>query len=664
MAAGIHQLPSRPLGFVNRVEELDLLDRLTSPSGREAPPIVVVGGAYGVGKSALVQQWAHLNRGRFPDGIFYADFAWGDVDAQALLDTIMRELGISEDRMPADLEERTELYVARSSGKRLLVLLEDVQRQDQVEPLIPTHAPQSAVIVTTRAPGDDTLLPGANRIVVPPLSRAAAADLLESVTGRFRLDEEVRMVNALIGRAAGLPLAVRIAAQRLRVDPGLRLGALVGEMESSSDDPAAAHAKGEPDLLINAVYRTLPDETALLYRRLAAHPGPSFTPVIASVAAGDPELPVGGALDGFRELQLAERRGQRLRFHEPLLRHAAAALRADEPNEERQAAARIADFYASAAVLLGLTIVSDRPSRLNVGDPESRWSESEAQAWFDVEWPNLLAVMGDATERDWRGRAQVIGEAVIGEVVKREASAAVNLRNALVHGSMRLGRDLIEELGFAEELPRGLSEESVAAFLAEAETPVVLEPGLLRLEWPAEAEAFKLERYLASGGESALLRLGDESILRVEAHPESFALVWPSECSLDSLLERVVGESDIAPGADTMALIVTGDGAVDEVGLDEMLTRSSGPEAGDIEFVRLDLTDWVVTWRRTADPALHARVEPMQELGLGADSLDRERIQHLLEQTGVESISSEAERLVVAAEGVLNLAPGGEGSDG
>lgn len=659
-------MPPPPASFVNRAKELGLLDRLTSPRSRQAPPVVVVSGTAGTGKSALVQQWARLNRERFPDGIFYADFAWGDVEIQDLLGAILGGLGVATDQMPAGFEDRVELYRARSVGKRLLVLLEDVEQEAQMGPLIPALAPQSAVIATTRAPVEGMVFSGAHRIDVPPLASPAARELLALVAGRARVEGEARAVDELVGMSQGLPLAVRIAAQRLRVDAGLTVGSLVREMASSPDDSTAAYAEGEADFLINGVYRTLPSEAALLYRRLAAHPGPSFTPLIASIAAGDPELSVGGALGGFHKLQLVESRGGRSRFHQPLLRHAAAALRADEPGEERHAAARIADFYATAAVLFGLTTEPEsHPSILDLKESGSRWSEAEALAWFDAEWPNLLAVMEDATDRDWSGRAQVIGEALILAVAKREGGAAVQLRNYLAHGFGPLGQDewTGREPALAGETAPGLSEESVAAFLAEAAAPVVLEPERLRVEWPVEAEPLALERYLASGGESALLRLADESALRVEAHVDSFALVWPAKCSLGSLVERVVSEADIAPEAKSMALIVADDGTVEEVGLDENFSRFSGFDADDIEFVRLDLTDRVVTWRRCADPALHSGIDPTQELGLGADWLDHERVRDLLQQTGVESISAAAERLVDAASGVLNRAPGGERSD-
>jgi hypothetical protein len=614
------------------------------------------------------------------DGVLYANFAWGSVEIGDLLGSFLSAMGVSEEVMPAELGERLALYRARSVGRRFLLVLEDVEHEEQVMPLIPL-APDSVVLITTRAALEQLAMVGAELLSLGPLDAPAARELLGHLIGRSRTRAEPDAVDELVRMSGGSPLAMQVCGRYLSSHEW-PVSRLVGEILAGSDHPIAAGAEDEADLLFTGVYRTLNPSAAELYRRLALHPGPSFTPIVASVVAGVQSPSVHADLRELFAMQLIENVSGRSRFHQPLLRHARVALEADEPKAEQDAAAaRIVDFYASAARRLGLTIEPERQlPALGPGgwlDEPPSWSEGDAMAWFDAERSNLLAVIHDAADRDWNGRAWTIGEALAPAFRRREhrsaealeiytlaATAARRLANPAAEARIRVylaqthmaladwGR-AEHELDLAAALVRRLDDSSVEALVEEVAAPDIVlgaDESFLSLEPSPGVSRLEVERYTASGGESALLRVSDRSALRVESHPESFALVWPATCALSDLAERVLVTADTEPEAHTTALVVDGNGSVAEAPLDEMLDRIA---ADDLEFARLELTDLVITWNRRADPVLSPGDGLVHEVGLGSESFNRELVRDLLTRTAVESISDSAEDIVEASCEIL-----------
>jgi hypothetical protein len=167
------QLPPRPPQFVNRKSEVEQLDRLiVGPKEKDTPPVVLVVGTAGVGKSATSRYWAHLNSGRFPDGRLYTDFAElrhrGGVSINDVLGGFLRALGLGEEVIPAELPERTALFRSRVADRRVLVVLDDVDQAAQVSTLIPGGV-NCAVLATSRASLDELVaLHGAAAVRLRP----------------------------------------------------------------------------------------------------------------------------------------------------------------------------------------------------------------------------------------------------------------------------------------------------------------------------------------------------------------------------------------------------------------------------------------------------------------------------------------------------------------
>lgn len=164
-------------------------------------------GSPGVGKTALGVHAATRAAGRFPGRVAFLDCR-----------------GTS--RTPADPASLTarlrQVFAARERGHRLVVL-DDVADERQVAPLL-TAAGTAAVIITSRGPlprVDATM-----RLPLPPLSVTESVALLTAITGA-----PADAASAAVAKHCGhLPLAVRIAGNRLTARPGWTMAHLADRL--------------------------------------------------------------------------------------------------------------------------------------------------------------------------------------------------------------------------------------------------------------------------------------------------------------------------------------------------------------------------------------------------------------------------------------------------
>lgn len=210
------QLPANVHGFVNRVGELESLNRLLHEDGPESPAVHLITGTAGVGKTALALHWAHLVRDRFPGGQLYVDLRGYGIappaDPGQVLDRFLRALGIPGDAVPADTESRAALYRSLLADRRVLVVLDNASSAAQVRPLLP-GASASVVLVTSRDRLTGLIAhQGARRLTVHTISSAQAVDLLSGVTDGHRSGDTHHEVAELARLCGFLPLALRIAA--------------------------------------------------------------------------------------------------------------------------------------------------------------------------------------------------------------------------------------------------------------------------------------------------------------------------------------------------------------------------------------------------------------------------------------------------------------------
>jgi hypothetical protein len=684
------QLPPSTRRFVNRRAELDALDRLTSAPRDGEAPVVIVYGMSGVGKTATSRHWAHVNRYRFADGCLYADLGRGGVESGDVLAEFLQALGVPLNAVPVTLAERVALFRSHTAGKRLLLLLDDVKHAAQVIPLIPSSAPGSVVLVTSRVSLEELQVDGAGCVELSPLDAASARELLALLIGERRVRAEPHAVEQLVDIAAGLPLALQISGARLAVDRRSPVSRFVDELvHAAQQERIDVGAPGSVDLVFSGAYRALSPPAALLYRRLGAHPGSSFTSVVAEAAAGWPAEPIGGLLHELHVGFLIEDRGSWSRFHEPLLRHARGALALDEPEAEEAAAGRIVAYYTDTVERMGHSIdpASQQPaaSVASRGAPPLH-SPADALSWFEAERENLVALLRTATEHRWDEQVSRIAQALWPayrrrghydealEVYGLGTRAAQRSGDAAVEARMRLhlarthlelddptlaGPELDIVTAIVEQLTRGDLRmlERTAEIVAAPDVHRDEETGAIRLFSTLSPDVENVP-YEASGGASALLRVGGGATLRVEAHQGSFALVWPTHRSPIALADLVARPADTRPGADTEALVVDGEGAIQEGAFADLRARIADGD-DDVKFARLDLADVVITWRHRADPALTGEEDAAHEVGLGAECFDPQLLRELIETTAVATIASAAGKLVEEARAVLVAVPAG-----
>ncbi|MEV6491764.1 BTAD domain-containing putative transcriptional regulator [Actinoplanes sp. NPDC051633] len=163
------ELP-RDVRLIGRTAELTRIRR----AGRE---VVVIEGPAGIGKTALAVHAAHSLAPAHPDGQLFVSMRLG---AGALLDRLLRGVGVLAGSIPSDLDEKAALWRSEVAQRRVLLVLDDADGRDQVWPLLPAGAGTLTLITARRLGGH---VDGAARLPLGPLGPAAAAALFATAGG-------------------------------------------------------------------------------------------------------------------------------------------------------------------------------------------------------------------------------------------------------------------------------------------------------------------------------------------------------------------------------------------------------------------------------------------------------------------------------------------------
>lgn len=414
------QLPAEVSAFVGRRREFELLDNWArGDAGTPAAGVLLVVGTAGVGKTALTVGFAHRIRNDFPDGQLFVNLRGYDpgppLSSAAALERFLRALGIQPGAIPADLEERAELYRTLLADQRVLIVLDNAATVGQVRPLLPGE-PGCLVLVTTRGRLSGlSAREGTHRISLGLLEQTEAVTLVEETTAPYRDPDPQEEVRELVKLCARLPLALRIVAERAAVRPLMPLRELIADLrrESSLWDALSAGDQADPtDPDADAVhsvfawsYRALPPVAAKAFRRLGLHPGPEFGSGAAAALVGDDQARIRAVLDLLVGGHLLEQVGpDRYQFHDLLRAYALSQVHNDESPEDQTAALRRAvQWYlhsAAAAVAATQTLIPP----IAVDPLETAFEipvfETPAQAtdWYATERVNLIAAVRTAAE--------------------------------------------------------------------------------------------------------------------------------------------------------------------------------------------------------------------------------------------------------------------------
>ncbi|MFE0512971.1 BTAD domain-containing putative transcriptional regulator [Streptomyces sp. NPDC058964] len=240
------QLPADTVDFVGRATEIETLGAALRPDpALYVPPVAVVSGMAGIGKTALAVHVAHRLREEFPDGRLHADlrgFGAGDArDPHDLLARFLTDLGVREHPLPEHTDDRAALFRSALHGRRVLLLLDNARDAAQVAPLLPASG-GCAVLITSRYTLAD--LPDAIRLRLDPLHTVEQRHLLTSLCGSERVRAEPGAAARILEACGGLPLALRLAGARLATRPGWPLTTLAQRLDSGSGRLRALSAGG------------------------------------------------------------------------------------------------------------------------------------------------------------------------------------------------------------------------------------------------------------------------------------------------------------------------------------------------------------------------------------------------------------------------------------
>jgi DNA-binding SARP family transcriptional activator/Tfp pilus assembly protein PilF len=450
------QLPPEGRFFVGRAAELATLDRLADDGG-SVMVVSALAGTAGVGKTALAMRWAHRVRDRFDDGQLYVDLrGYGPDDPVAPEDVLagfLRALGMDGAAIPHEIAERTARFRSMVDGRRMLIVLDNARSVDQVRPLLP-GTPTCFVLVTSR----DSLAglvtrDGAHRIDLDQLSDHEAHRLVREILGDH-VDVDPGAVAQLVESCARLPLALRIATERIR-----EIGSVVEVVTELADEQARLDlldAGGDPQTAVRAVfswsYRQLPPDVARVFRLLGLHPGHD-TDAYAVAALADGGLrATQHALEVLLRAHLLDQPAAGRYQPHDLLRVYAAELAATTDSEAERTAAvdRLLDHYLATAAL-AMTAITPHEAVLRpplpqaVHETPALTDYAHARRWLETERANLLEATAHGGPRFaiamshtvWR-HLDISGshhDAVL--LHSRALEAAVSLDDALAEANAR-----------------------------------------------------------------------------------------------------------------------------------------------------------------------------------------------------------------------------------
>lgn len=272
--------------------------------------LVTLSGPGGVGKTRLAIAAAHTAAPAFPDGGAFVDLA-PVRDPALVTPTVALALGVRE-TPGAPLAK---VLSAAIGERRLLLVLDNFEQVLEAAPEIAgllTTCPQTVVLATSRAP---LAVRGERVVSVEPLPTpspaAPLADQFGSPGARLFAEraaetqpdfvltaDNISDVAAICARLDGLPLAIELAAARVKL---LGLGGLLAKLESRlpllTSGPRDLPARQQT--LADAIawsYELLTAEEQMLFRRLAVFVG-GWTVEAAESVCGP-----GGSLNLFEGL--------------------------------------------------------------------------------------------------------------------------------------------------------------------------------------------------------------------------------------------------------------------------------------------------------------------------------------------------------------------------
>lgn len=226
------EIPSPPPLLVDREREiLELANYLTQPQA--TPPVGVISGAAGVGKSAFAIAAAHSIADRFRQGQLYIQMPWSQQSTQDLRSALTRVAETMKVPVTRFIDPDATGTRAFPNQPRFLVLLDGINDTFDDGALLALGLRSCAVMLTSREP-----LAGIGNcfsLELQPLTEDAAFTLLAELIGQARMDEDPAFVQRLLAAAQGIPFLIHLAAASLNLRPGWEMKVFSSRIDDNSD---------------------------------------------------------------------------------------------------------------------------------------------------------------------------------------------------------------------------------------------------------------------------------------------------------------------------------------------------------------------------------------------------------------------------------------------
>lgn len=247
---------------------------LAENSPLETPRHVAIAGPPGSGVTRLGLRVAHSVAGAYPEGCFYGSF--GDPAAQRPLTDVLGDLfasaGFRAGAVPGGAEERIRLLRSWTRGRRVLLVLDDVEYAGQVAGLLPADTGSALLILAHRRLRG---LPFAQRVDVEPLDAWSSLELVRHTLGQRGLMDpaDLRELLALTG---GLPGPLLAAVNLLTLRPHWSVRQLIGWTERHWPNESASRRNQPLHSVLRRVEGLEPQARAVL-NQLARLPAEGIT---------------------------------------------------------------------------------------------------------------------------------------------------------------------------------------------------------------------------------------------------------------------------------------------------------------------------------------------------------------------------------------------------
>jgi predicted ATPase/class 3 adenylate cyclase/DNA-binding CsgD family transcriptional regulator len=366
-------LPIQLTSFVGRDAELIQVRELLS-----ANRLVTLTGAGGAGKTRLAIELAGQLSGEFGDGVWYVDLA--PITDPALMPlTVARALGLPDQPGRSTMDVLTRFVADR----QMLVVLDNCEHlldasAALVNALLAT-APGLTLLTTSREPIG---VAGEVSWRVPSLSlRDEAIELFTDRARRTRpdfvvTDDNAAVVAEICARLDGLPLAIELAAARVRA---LSLAEILDSLHDrfrllTGGARTAVRRQQTLRASVDWSHALLTEPERVLFRRLAAFMG-GFDLDAAQTVAGSGDVERYQVLDQLtllvdKSLVATDDSGSRTRYRllETVRQYALEKL--GESGEADAVRSCHRDYYTSLAAAIDAPAGSDYEQRLDQAEME------------------------------------------------------------------------------------------------------------------------------------------------------------------------------------------------------------------------------------------------------------------------------------------------------